>query len=781
MRTSVAVMTAVLMVVAVNVSAADSNLLTNGDFEQGLTGWGAFWARSGDGVAELVDTETRQGTQAVRIRYDGSADWSFPQATALSVEPGEIYELTGWVRKQGDGTGSLSVMLYDQDRASLSWDFGGRPLGRTEHWRQVRTRFVIPPGGATIVPRLMGFGPSEIWLDDVTLVRTGTVPQLRERNLPESLTIESPLLRVTLTPATATLQVLDKRTQHEYTQHPGTTLVVLSAAARDDRIWLELLKPDEVLTVGVTIAIDGERPEFIVELAAEGELRSLLSYPLAFRTSPGQLLIVPVNAGISYPVDDPSLDPMDYHLFGGHGLCMSFWGFTDLSRGLMAIVETPDDARLEIPRHDGYLCLAPQWYPQRGQFGPVRRIRYVALDQGGYVAMCKRYRQYAQQIGRFKTLAQKREENPHVDRLVGAVNVWSFSEPAAAMCEELRHAGIERILWSRRSTPEEIRQMNAMGVLTSRYDIYQDVMNPENFPQLHHVHPDWTTEAWPHDIVIRPDGSWETGWSVRGKEGVWYDCGVLCDRLAVDYARRRVPAELETHPYRCRFIDTTTAAHWRECYHPDHPMTRSESRQFRMELLDYMSTTCGLVTGSETGHDAAVPYVHYFEGMLSLGPYRVEDSGRDMQRMWTEVPERVAKFQTGHYYRLPLWELVYHDCVVAQWYWGDYNNKLPALWDRRDLINALYGTPPMFMFTRRIWDEHRDRFIQSYQTATPVARATAYSEMTDHRWLTHDRAVQQTQFANGVTVTVNFGDQPYTLPGGEVLSPMAHRVVNLER
>ncbi len=247
------------------------------------------------------------------------------------------------------------------------------------------------------------------------------------------------------------------------------------------------------------------------------------------------------------------------------------------------------------------------------------------------------------------------------------------------------------------------------------------------------------------------------------------------------YAKRRIPLELQTHPYLCRFIDTTTASEWRECYDPDHPMTRSEGREFRMDLLGYVNKTCGLVTGSETGHDAAVPYVHYFEGMLSLGPYRVPDAGRDMQRILTDVPEQVAKFQTGHYYRLPLWELVYHDCVVAQWYWGDYNNKLPALWDRRDLFNALYGTPPMFMFNRRVWQQYRDRFVQSYQATTPVARATACSEMTAHRWLTDDHAVQQTEFANGVVVTVNFGDQPYTLATGKVLAPISQQIENLDQ
>jgi hypothetical protein len=199
-----------------------------------------------------------------------------------------------------------------------------------------------------------------------------------------------------------------------------------------------------------------------------------------------------------------------------------------------------------------------------------------------------------------------------------------------------------------------------------------------------------------------------------------------------------------------------------------------------MELLKVVSRECGLVTGSETGHEAAVPYVHYFEGMLSLGPYRVPDAGRAMMQPWDDVPERVAKFQTGHFYRLPLWELVYHDCVVAQWYWGDYNNKLPALWDRRDLFNALYGTPPMFMFNRQIWEKNRDRFVQSYQTATDVARTTGYAEMLSHAWLTDDHAVQQTRFANGVTVTVNFGDKAHTLGDGTVLEPLSRRVEGIE-
>jgi hypothetical protein len=320
--------------------------------------------------------------------------------------------------------------------------------------------------------------------------------------------------------------------------------------------------------------------------------------------------------------------------------------------------------------------------------------------------------------------------------------------------------------------------MNNMdGVLSSRYDIYQDLMDPKVVKQqLRGLHPDWTQDAWPKDIMIDKDGDWRKGWRVRGKDGQMYPCSVLCDRQAPKYARQRIPAELKTHPYSCRFIDTTTASPWRECYHPDHPMTRSDSRYWKMELLRYVCEDMKLVTGCETGHDAAVPYVHYFEGMLSLGPYRIPDAGRNMRKIWDEVPERVAKFQVGHKYRLPLWELVYHDCVVAQWYWGDYNNKLPAIWDKRDLFNILYGTPPMFMFTREGWNENKNRFAQSYKDVCKVARAVGYAEMTDHRFLTPDRNIQQTIFANGITITVNFSSESYHLPNGVKLKQMGYHL-----
>ncbi len=768
----------VLVLIASNATAGD-NLIVGGDFEEGMHGWRDFWSRNGEGKALLDTPVAHPGGQTLRVEHPGREDWSVQQEASVQVEPEEIYELAGSLRVEGEGTGTLCVILYDRGKKALSWAFGERTVGASDQWQTAKSRFLIPAGVATITARVIGEGPATVWADDLTLRRTGSLSDLRGANLPNSVAIKNGLVEVAFDTASAAFTLTDRRSGQRRMQKPVDGVAVLRVREDTGRLRLRLLDPRTMGQLEVTAELTQDAAEVAITIEGKGEMETALAFPAPFETHAGEFLILPLNEGISYPVDDKTLPEMNYHLYGGHGLCMGWYGSTDTNRALMTIVETPDDASVRLPRIDDRLTLAPQWQPQKGEFGPARRIRYVLFDAGGYVAMCKRYRSYAVEIGLMKTLEQKRQENPNVDKLVGAVNVWSFGPRGPEMCRQMQELGIDRILWSARSKPEEIDAMNSMGVLTSRYDIFQDCMNPANFDKLSGLHGDWTSDAWPDGIMLDAKGDWIRGWGVTGKDGTMYPCGVLCDRLAPDYARRRISPELKTHHYQCRFIDTTTASPWRECYSESHPLNRSESRHWKMELLRVISEELGLVTGSETGHEAAVPYVHYFEGMLSLGPYRVPDSGRRMLEPWDEVPERVAKFQTGHYYRLPLWELVYHDCVVSQWYWGDYNNKLPKLWGRRDLINTLYGTPPMFMFDGKIWETNRDRFVQSYKTIAPVARGTGYREMLSHRWLTEDHAVQETQFAGGVTVTVNLGDKPYVLAGGDSLAPLGHAVQGL--
>lgn len=755
----------VLALLCASLVAVPSATLTNGSFESGLDGWRPFWSRAERAGRVQLDTAVfHSGHASARIEHHGDQDWSFEPDLRLPVRAGDLFEYAGWFKVQGAGSVTLCVSTWDQNDKVIEWSLGERSIREGVDWQHIRTRFVVPANVARIQPRIIGFGPSTNWVDDVVLEKSSNIAAARRPELPPTLRLENSSIALEFNTTQATLAVLDKRTQRRWQQKPlSADILVQEATLSSNSLSLKLLQVPLGLEIHGALRLEPNQSEFAFELAAQGEMPSALKYPYPFLTQPGDHLVVPMNEGISYPVEDQTIDQFRLIAYGGHGICMAFWGVTDGEAGHMAIIESPDDAAIKLSRIDGRLAISSEWEPQRQRFGPARRLRYIFLDRGGHVAIAKRYRVYAKQIGLLKTLAEKRQSNPNVDLLIGAVNIWCWDRSAVPIVKELRAAGIERLLWSNAQSPENLRALNDLGVLTSRYDIYQDVMDPANFPRLRGVHPDWTTPAWPKDIITGADGRWIKGWGVETRDGGMVACGVICDRRALDYARQRIPADLATHPYRCRFIDTTTAAPWHECYNPAHPMTRTDSRQWKMELLRYVSEDCRLVTGCETGHDASVPFLHYFEGMLSLGPYRVPDAGRRMSQIWTNVPERVAKFQLGQAYRLPLWELVYHDCAVAQWYWGDYNNKLPALWDKRDLFNLLYGVPPMFMFDRRVWKQEKARFVQSYRNTCPYVRQVGYEEMTDHRFLTGDRNVQQTTFANGVTITVNFAEVPFKL------------------
>ncbi len=760
----------ILSAVVLPSSAAAGNAAFSDNFEHDLSRWAGLWTRDENaGRSDLDASVSRRGRASLRIRHAGENDWSFSPKEPFPVRPGQICELQAELLVQGPGRAAVCGILRDEKGRVMDYAFGERSLRETDGWRRVSSRFVIPPGAATILPRLIGYGPATVHADEFSFRMSGRMPVME----PAVVTVKNQWLEASVESPSGILRVRDLRSGRTWEQkalNPDVFVSDLKCSLRKREIRMKLVQAGSARSLRAVLALERHAPELALELSGNLDMPGALRYPHPFASRSGERLILPVNEGISFPADDDTVEEQWYHTYGGHGLCMGFYGSVEGGTGWMAIVETNDDAGIHVGRMDGRLVIAPEWHSCKGRLGYPRRLRYIFLSQGGYVAMAKRYRKHAEEAGLVKTLKQKMAENPNVDLLIGAVNVWTWEKNALEIAREMKSLGIDRILWSHREDPETIRAMNEMGgILTSRYDIYQDLMDPACLGRIGWAHPDWTQDAWPRDLMLGADGKPLSGWAVKDKDGAMIPCGVLCDKPAPDYARIRISTELKTHPYHSRFIDTTTAAPWRECYHPKHPLDRRGSRKAKMELLDLVSGEMGLICGSETGHDAAVPYVHYFEGMLSLGPYRVPDSGRNMRKLWDEIPERVAKYQLGEKYRLPLWELVYHDCVVSTWYWGDYNNKLPKLWDKRDLFNILYGTPPMFMFDREVWEKYKDRFVRSYRDVCPVARRVGMAEMTNHRALSPDQSVQMTRFSNDVTVIVNFGAAEYELPGGETL------------
>jgi hypothetical protein len=119
--------------------------------------------------------------------------------------------------------------------------------------------------------------------------------------------------------------------------------------------------------------------------------------------------------------------------------------------------------------------------------------------------------------------------------------------------------------------------------------------------------------------------------------------------------------------------------------------------------------------------------------------------------------------------RVPLLSLVYHDRVLMTWRWNHTPNRWvrgAENWDDWDLIHLLYGGMPIFVVDEHSIEHKGQRILQTYRDVCGVLERIGGSEMTSHRFLTADRAVQESRFANGWGVMVNFhNERPYT--GGE--------------
>ena len=251
-----------------------------------------------------------------------------------------------------------------------------------------------------------------------------------------------------------------------------------------------------------------------------------------------------MNEGISYPVEDKSIEPFSLdrlwrprHLHGVLGRDRRRARAHGRSSKRRTTPPSASTASMAL------LAIAPQWDAQRGQFGYARRLRYVFFDQGGHVAIAKRYRAHAQKNRPVQDTRREAAREPERgsahrrgERLVLG------SRRRAASCKEMQAAGIERILWSNGQTPGESPPLNDLGVLTSRYDIYQDVMDPANFPSSCAAR----IPIGPPRPGRRTSSSTRTATGCaagasRRRTARWFTAACICDQRALDYAAQAHP------------------------------------------------------------------------------------------------------------------------------------------------------------------------------------------------------------------------------------------------
>ena len=518
-----------------------------------------------------------------------------------------------------------------------------------------------------------------------------------------------------------------------------------------------------------TFTLAPGRPEVLVEIdAAPDAGMSTCAFPEPLpATTADAAWVVPSQEGLLYRVRGDR-----YPVRGFRSMMSMPWiGAADLKTGMgyMIIAETPDDMHFDkhVVRIAGEKLPvgSPLWLAQKGKFGYARRARYVFFDKGGYVAMCKRYRQHARSAGMVRTLAEKARDVPNVRKLAGAVDVWYSGRGAVVETARLlKSLGVDRCLMhissvGYRPAKSTVAALHDLGYLVGHYDIYTDLH------ESGHPWDKWERYAqyrFPEPVIRKSDGSLQRGWYTVYDQGKPYRSYVVCPIRGLEAMRQRVPSDHEATGHSVWFVDCATSCGLYECYHSDHPATRTQDREAKLDQFRFLHDR-GLVCGSEGGRDWALRYASYFEGIMGTATWAAAPKNMGRVTGPLDVTEKYMEFDHGPSRRVPLWELVHHDASLVTWWWGDGQLRVSENWWLKDLWQILYGTMPLWMMRRegeQLFIENTEAFRASYRRISPVTRAVFGVEMLSHEFLSEDCAVQRTHWANGLTVTVNFGEAP---------------------
>ncbi|GEM_PF-613761 len=737
------------------------------------------------GAARVAVYDDPARGAVTRWECTNSSDWVCALGQPVRVKPLRVLRYAADLQLRSlhpDGHIFLCLRVLDKNGQPIDELFAPRMPGYSNGvWQTLAGVCAVPPRARSVQLCLTGNQTCDLLLDTSVLQpHAGQVARVTA-SAARPFTLENQVLAVTFDPVEWSFTATDKRTRRVWHTFPaGRQIVVTGVRMQGTRhadvtaVYLPANAP-----LRLQVQLEETAPEFSLRATLPPETpmplwaAQLDVVPTLCDSAPESGLVVPLGEGFFFPTAVRDLPTLILQLGDGSGLTMPWAGVANPRTGAAAMWFTRDEddalARMywhEAPARDGVSraanAVSLSWMSQKGQWGYDRTVRFWFADTGGYVALTKRYRREAAANGKLVTLAEKQKRLPQLARFRGAPIGWFnflyHVKGQRARLDALRwlyQHGVDRMLFSSGEALDNLRPLQRWGWLTTQYDLYTDLWPREEAVVAGVAEQNLFEQA--DDIMLRYNGSMARGWVMRTDHGE-FPGYTLCPNRQLAWAMRRIPPLIKGRSYDGRFLDTTTALPFYECYSPRHPMTRSEDKAARRALLKYVGDV-KLICGSEIGCDWAVPELCYGEGMLSPVPFRHPRAG-DLPPDLTPVPETFA-YQLNPAVRIPLWELVYHDCLVAYWYWGDTNNTFPELWGRRNLFNALYAVPAMYMVQHtQQWEACRTGIVATEQLLKPVFAAAGWNEMVDHQFLAPDRLLQQTEFANGARIVVNFSSEP---------------------
>ena len=537
----------------------------------------------------------------------------------------------------------------------------------------------------------------------------------------------------------------------------------------------------EELENGIRLILDCEGVRCVFEMILEPEAPEIVCTVREVPTSTQRVLsavfpgpLLPKNQRRHEVLDTlhqgrlhrPVLDTDRHVKITGAGSPMAWWAQLGEKSSLLAITETHYDwdwSYSDTLRGTTVIC---RWISSLGALNYTRRLRYVFFPGRGYVQPARRYRRYAKETGLHVPMAPRCAQSPALDRLHGAcaVFVGTIDDPG---CDYLRHletlkaAGIERAF----VYPLSVCCHNEGYLLGGSPPIERSYLARDIEDHLEFVAAPgmWVENVWeknprfrPEITVTKPDGSSEIECQIEGERFF---------RLHEGYAVQMLEdLEEDYEDYLGAHFETTTACELQEHQSGPWPYSRAEEARLRCDLMALPGNR-GVVISAAGQRDWSLGVRHLGSNMA--GP-----------RLGVKSPV----------WLVPLWHLVYHDAGFSTWRDTDaYNTPHQDNVSPRHhfLLDMLYANVPLiqpmghhYRFTTQphvkvygcsLTDPEMEQSLPLAVRAAQHHRRHGLEDLVYHAILTEDGTVQESAFESGTHVVVNFGKEPYPLPGGEAI------------
>jgi hypothetical protein len=515
----------------------------------------------------------------------------------------------------------------------------------------------------------------------------------------------------------------------------------------------------------VRVVLDGIWLRF--ELLSIDEALPSLVFPPPLEASS---LVLP--QGVGKWIRKPLAGRFLYRLYGG--LNMRWFGGlqADEDKGYLAVwTQGHHNAGVLAT---GFSAMSA-WLKSLGKWETPMTVSY-RFTTGGYVGLARAYRVWAIENKLHKSLTQKIEEVPNVALLLGGrelncllghtLAASRFQETLRPIPAELE--GRETVLHRKigfhdvARIEKEARELGwNRGVLIvrgwirggydeSHPDIWppeagfgtieelQDILQPgensiggfhDNYQDIYQQ-----SASWPHGVNITSDGKPMRGGYWEGGQSY-----ILNSGAGLNYARRNWE-HLQTLGAGKIYSDTITTQYLYQSYEEGNTLSRVQDEDYKQQLMAFWKSK-GLVLASEEGSDFGIPYL----------------DTADTQH---------ARLVDENSVSIPLWTLVFHDAVFT----SRHNTTVP---DRSGAAHIPWYLPNLLWGYYTMWgipgeDESRDGWKQGFAESLFVEEWHArigLADMTNHRFLSEDFAVEETQFSSGESIIANFAPEARTVEG----------------